>query len=330
MAHFVIIATKRIRNKFIYKKNTENSHLFDNLVIRIFSGGIQLKTAFIIDSTAYASEEIMNHPDVYELKLITVFDDGTEFLDSSNIELQEEFYKKLKNSKTLPVTSQPSPGKYIELIEEVIEKGYDQLICIHISAAFSGAYQTAKMITENYSDQIESIVIDSKGVSLVMEYMVVQALEMLEKDLDLETIEENLNWVARESVVYLTVSDLKYVVAGGRIGPAQAKLGNLLKIKPLLYMDENGEVQLLDKIRTDKRINRRLAEIADEAVEAYPNGVMLGFAHAVDELRMEKAISEVNKLLPEVDYQTATLGPVIGTHTGAGTIGMGTIPIADY
>lgn len=289
-----------------------------------------MKTAFIIDSTAYASEKIVQHPDVFELQLISRFDDGVEFLDSSDPRVQAEFYQKLKESKTLPVTSQPSPGKYIELMDEIVAAGYEQVICIHISAAFSGAYQTACMITADYADQIEAIVIDSKGVSLVMEYMVVQAMEMLEKGLSLTEIEEKLNWVARESVVYLTVSDLEYVVAGGRIGPAQAKLGNLLKIKPLLNMDENGEVQLLDKIRTDKRINHRLAEIAEETMEEYPNGVMLGFAHAVDDQRMSAAIAEVTSAIPDIDYQTATLGPVIGTHTGAGTIGMGTIPKADY
>lgn len=289
-----------------------------------------MKTAFIIDSTAYASEKILAHPDVYELQLVSRFDDGVEFIDSTDPSVQAEFYQKLKESKSLPVTSQPSPGKYIELVEEIIAAGYDQLICIHISAAFSGAYQTARMITADYADEIDSIVIDSKGVSLVMEYMLIQAMEMLEKDLTLPVIEEKLNWVARESVVYLTVSDLEYVVAGGRIGPAKAKLGNLLKIKPLLNMDENGEVQLLDKIRTDKRINHRFAQIAEETIHEYPHGVMLGFAHALDDQRMSAAIHEVEKALPNLDYQTATLGPVIGTHTGAGTIGMGTIPIADY
>lgn len=290
----------------------------------------RVKTAFIIDSTAYASDEIINHPDVYELKLVTRFDDGREFLDSTDMKVQEAFYKKLKESKRLPITSQPSPGKYIDLVEEVIAKGYDQLISIHISAAFSGAYQTGKMITEDYADQIESIVIDSKGVSLVMEYMLVQALEMLDKDLTLEEIEKNLNWVAKESVVYLTVSDLENVVAGGRISPAQAKLGNLLKIKALLNMDEKGEVQLLDRVRTNKRINHRLASIAKKTVEDYPNGIMLGFAHALDDKRMAAAIEKVSEAVPELPYQTASIGPVIGTHTGAGTIGMVTIPIADY
>lgn len=289
-----------------------------------------MKTAIIIDSTAYASEEIMNHPDVYELKMTARFEDGVEFLDSSDRTIQEEFYSKLKEAEELPKTSQPAPGEYIQLIEKIIEKGYDQLLCIHISQPFSGVYQTAKMLTQEYEEQITSKVIDSKGTSLVIESLVVQALEMLEKGLDLQTIYKKLTWVASESTIYLTVSDLDTVVKGGRLSPNKAKIGNMLKIKPLLYVDENGEVQLLDKIRTDKRINRRLAQLAEEAVEEYPNGIMLGFAHAVDEKRMVAAIDEVTQLVPNNTYQTATLGPVIGTHTGAGTIGMGTIPIADY
>lgn len=289
-----------------------------------------MKTAIIIDSTAYASKEIINHPDVYELKMTARFEDGVEFIDSSDPVIQKQFYTKLKASKTLPKTSQPSPGKYIELVEEIIEQGYEQLICIHISQPFSGVYQTAKMITNDYADQIASRVVDSRGTSLVIEYLVIQALEMIEKELELQDIYEKLEWVAKESTIYLTVADLDNVVKGGRLGSNQAKVGNLLKIKPLLFVDEKGEVQLLDKIRTDKRINRRLAQIAEEAVNDYPNGIMLGFAHAVDEERMTASIAEVTKAVPNNSYQTATLGPVIGTHTGAGTIGMGTIPIANY
>lgn len=289
-----------------------------------------MKTAIIIDSTAYPSERISEHPDVYELHMTARFEDGEEFIDCSDPKIQEQFYSKLEESAILPTTSQPAPGKYIELIEEIIEKGYEQLICVHISQPFSGVYQTAKMITEEYADKIDAIVIDSKGASLVIEYIVIQALEMLEKGLDLSVIAEKLDWVATESRIYLTVDNLETVVKGGRLSPNKARIGNALKIKPLLYVDENGEVQLLDTIRTDKRINRRLAQIAKEAVEEYPNGIMLGFAHAVDAERMNASIEEVKKSVPNNGYQTGTLGPAIGTHTGAGTIGMGTIPIADY
>lgn len=289
-----------------------------------------MKTAIIIDSTAYASEELISHPDIYELKFTARFDDGVEFLDSSDPIIQEQFYTKLQMEETLPKTSQPAPGKYMGLIEAIIEKGYDQVLCIHISRPFSGIYQTAQMVTTDYAEQITAKIVDSKGTSLVIEAMVIQALEMLDKGLALQEIYEKLDWVARKSTIYLTVSDLENVVKGGRLRPTQAIIGNMLKIKPLLVVGESGEVQLLDKIRTDKRMNRRLAQIAKEAVTKYPNGIMLGFAHALDKQRMTVAIETVIKAVPNHNPQTATLGPVIGTHTGTGAIGMAIIPIASY
>jgi DegV family protein with EDD domain len=289
-----------------------------------------MKTAIIIDSTAYANETIRNHPDVYELFLTTTFEDGTQFEDSSDIEVQKEFYKKLQASDNLPKTSQPAPGKYIALIEEIIEKGYDQLLCIHLSQTFSGTYQTAKMLTNEYKDQLDVCVIDSKGVSLIIGALVEQALDMIEKGVPFKDICEKTEWSAKYGTIYLTVSDLDNLVKGGRANMTTAKIGSLLKIRPLLYVDEEGKVQLLEKIRTDKKVNRRLADIAVKDFNKFPNGIMLKFAHAVDEERLQNTIDTVHEKLPELDYEVGTLGPVIGTHTGAGTVGMGTIPIADY
>lgn len=289
-----------------------------------------MKTAIIIDSTAYANESIRNHPDIYELFLTTTFEDGTQFLDSSDVEEQKEFYDKLCASDNLPKTSQPAPGKYIELIEEIIEKGYDQLLCIHLSQTFSGTYQTAKMLTNEYKNQINAHVIDSKGVSLIIGALVEQALDMIEKDLPFETICEKTEWSAKHATIYLTVSDLDNLAKSGRANKAVAKIGGLLKIRPLLCVNGQGEVELLEKIRTDKKVNRRLSEIALEDYNKFPNGMMLKFAHAVDIEKLQDMIDVVHETLPELEYEIGTLGPVIGTHAGVGTIGMGTIPIADY
>ena len=223
-----------------------------------------MKTAIIIDSTAYANEAIRNHPDIYELFLTTTFEDGTQFVDSSDIKVQKEFYEKLQSSNHLPKTSQPAPGEYIKLIEEIIEKGYDQLLCIHLSQTFSGTYQTAKMLTDEYKDQINAHVIDSKGVSLIIGGLVEQALDMIEKDLPFKEICEKTEWSAKRATIYLTVSDLDNLAKSGRANKAVAKIGGLLKIRPLLCVNGKGEVELLEKIRTDKKVNRRLSEIALE------------------------------------------------------------------
>ncbi|HZJ86506.1 MAG TPA: DegV family protein [Erysipelotrichaceae bacterium] len=289
-----------------------------------------MKTAIIIDSTAYASREILEHPHIYEVKFRTTFADGFECVDSSDKKDLDFFYSKLQNESTLPTTSQPSPGPYMALVEEIIEKGYTELICIHLSAGLSGAYQTAKIITDDYNKEIKVKVIDSKGASVVIEAMIIQALNMLESNLDFEQICKNLTWIADNSMIYLTVSDLNNLVKGGRLNQSAAMVANMLSIKPLLCIGSDGKIQLLEKIRTDKRINRRLTELAQEAEENFPDGIMLGFAHAVDIERMKIAMETVAKALPNYQPITSALGPVIGSHTGAGAIGMGVIPIAKY
>lgn len=289
-----------------------------------------MKTAIIIDSTAYVNEELRNHPDIYELFLTSTFEDGTQFLDSTDPEVQKDFYSKLQTSDKIPTTSQPALGEYIALIEEIIEKGYDQLLCIHLSQTFSGTYQTAKMLIGEYKNQIQAHVIDSKGVSLIIGALVEQALDMIEKEVPFEDICKKTEWSAQHGTIYLTVSDLDNLAKSGRANKAVAKIGGLLKIRPLLCVNGKGEVELLEKIRTDKKVNQRLAEIACEDFEQFNGQMMLKFAHAVDKEKLQDAIKVVHKKLPNLDYEVGTLGPVIGTHTGVGTVGMGTIPIADY
>src|SRR5690625_7425783 len=91
-----------------------------------------MKTAIIIDSTAYANESIRNHPDVYELVLTATFKDGTQFSDSSNPDIQKEFYEKLKTSENLPKTYQPALGDYMKIVIEIIVKSYEHFMCIFI------------------------------------------------------------------------------------------------------------------------------------------------------------------------------------------------------
>lgn len=292
--------------------------------------GAMMKTAIIIDSTAYASSKIINHPDVYELKFTSTFEKGEEYSDGSDPALLEEFYEKLKESEKLPTTSQPSVGIYEEMIKEIIEEGYDQLLAIHLSAGLSGAYQTAKMLTNMHQNEIKARVIDSKGASVLIEAMIFQGLEMLEEGFDIDRVAEKLIWVADNSTIYLTVSDLDNLVKGGRLPSSMAKFGKMLKIKPLLCIGSDGKIELLDQVRTDKKMNKRFIKIIQEDLKKYPEGIMLGFAHAMDKERMEKSVYQVMKSFPELKYRTGVLGPVIGTHTGVGSIGMGVIPLVDY
>lgn len=289
-----------------------------------------MKTAIIIDSTAYADAGILNHPDVFELKFTTTFAGGEEYMDCSDPVLLQEFYSKLQMAEELPKTSQPAPGEYIKVLDEVVAQGYEQVLCIHLSGGLSGAYQTAEMLAAEYENQLAIRVVDSRGAAVVIEGMIVQALAMLEQDLPLEEIYQKLNWVAVNSNIYLTVSDLQNLVKGGRLPASLAKVGEMLKIKPLLCIGANGKIELFDQIRTDKKMNKRFQQLVEADLKKYPNGITLGFAHAMDEERLKSTMKEVLKATPGLESRMGVLGPVIGTHTGIQSIGMAIIPQADY
>lgn len=289
-----------------------------------------MKTAIIVDSTAYIEESpYKERTDIFELGLETRFSDGTKFLDVADPEVQDEFYKKLKMSEELPKTSQPAPGKYKELLDQIIAEGYENVLCVHLSQTFSGTYQTAKMITEEYEDQLNAHVVDSKGISAAIVALVGQAIEMLEANVPFEEVCEKTDWSAANSTIYGSVADLNNLVKGGRMNSTIAKIGTALKIRPLVRVGADGDISLVEKTRTDKKVNKRMAEFA---AEDYKNndGLILGFAHANDAERLEGMVSSVLEALPESKYHTGTMGPVIGTHTGSGTIGMVTIPKATY
>lgn len=289
-----------------------------------------MKTAIIIDSTAYAHPSIINHPDVFELKFTTTFADGEEYVDSSDPIVLQEFYSKLQIAEQLPKTSQPAPGEYIKILDEIVEKGYDQLLCIHLSGGLSGAYQTAKMVAAEYEDRLAIRIVDSKGAAIVIEGMIIQALAMLEQGLELEEIYQKLTWVAENSTIYLTVSDLQNLVKGGRLPASLAKVGEMLKIKPLLCIGANGKIELFDQIRTDKKMNKRFQQLVEDDLKKYPQGITLGFAHAMDEDRLALTMEEVSKNTPVIESRMGVLGPVIGTHTGIQSIGMAIIPQAEF
>lgn len=288
-----------------------------------------MKAAIIVDSTACLDEAFARHADIYEIPLTVHFADGTDLIDSSNSEVHREFYQRLVKEEQLPTTSQPQPGAYYELLDELVAKGYDTVFCIHLSSAISGTFQTSKMITDEYQDKLTIYCVDSKSSSVIMEQMVIQAAAAIDNQLPAETIYEQLLYMASESVVYLMVEDLKNLVKGGRLSSTSAFLGGMLQIRPLLYIDNDGKIVLFEKVRTSKKVYRRWQELIAEALENYPKGVRVAFAHADAGEEIAEIKAEFEQLFPQVSFHVAGLSPVIGAHTGRGAKGMGIIPIVD-
>lgn len=287
-----------------------------------------MRTAIIVDSTAYLSGKTALHPDVYQVSLTVNFNDSSVELDAQDLNSQKAFYRRLQTERVLPTTSQPTPGDYYKVMDEIVAKGYDTVFSIHMSSAISGTYYTAQMVTSEYSDRLKVFCIDSKAASVVMESLVEQALSLVEAGLTGEEIQEKLLWVAENSRIYLMVEDLNNLVKGGRLNAAGALVGSLLKIRPVLFFDGDGKIVIFEKVRTNKKVYQRWIELSKERSELFPGGIQISFAHSDALVETEQVRDLFKKCLPDITYHISGLGPVVGTHTGAGTKGCAIIPIA--
>ena len=227
---------------------------------------------------------------------------------------------------TLPTTAQPSPAQFIDILDTIVAQGYDHVIFIHLSQKFSGTLDTARMIAHDYNDRLKSYFINSKGVSLVMRNMIEQTLRLLDERDDIESIIDDLNWLAEQSTIYLMVEDLDNLVKGGRLGHASAFIGNLMQIKPLLKIGADGSVEMFEKIRTKRRVYKRFIELIEEKMDNFDNNAQLYFAHGDAHDDIMTVIELLKKKYPEQTYTLDTLTPIIGVHGGKGTIGMAVVP----
>ncbi|WP_124058269.1 DegV family protein [Vaginisenegalia massiliensis] len=287
-----------------------------------------MKTAILVDSTAYLSPKTAQHPDVFQLSLSVHLSNGQILPDLTTDHEKAAFYQLLQDQEVLPTTSQPSPAAYYQVLDQIKDQGYEAVIGIFLSSGISGAYQTARMIFEEYQDRMTLVALDSKGASVVMEDVVNQALKMIQLGMPMDLMVEKLTWVIQESRIYLMVEDLDNLVKGGRLSAAGALIGGLLKIRPLLYFNQEGQIVVFEKIRTNKKVYSRWKELAKQAIEQYPYGVTIGFAHAQDESEIQRVADEILFNYPGQKVIFSEFGPVVGTHTGIRSKGMATIPQA--
>lgn len=288
-----------------------------------------MKIAYIVDSTAGLKDELKEHPDVYVLNLTISFANGDVYEDSTENQKVKAFYQRLKEEPQLPTTAQPSPGEYYQLMEQLVSNEYEAVIAINLSSQLSGTFQTSQMILNEYTDRLTVAAIDSKGTSVVIENMLEQTLEMQRQGLKFDEMIEKLNWLAEKSHIYMVIEDLNNLVKSGRLSSANAFFGSLLQIKPLLEFTETGTVQVIEKIRTEKRVYKRWEEIVTEAIQHFPNGIHLRFAHGDAYDAVASVQDTMKKKFPQIkSFGIGYLTPVVGVHGGNGVKGMAIIPDA--
>ena len=281
-----------------------------------------MKLAVITDSSAYLNKEILNREDLFVLD-IPVNIDGQEYIEGVNL-TAEEFYQKMAQASELPKTSQPSIAQLDEILTSLKEKGYTHVLGLFLSSGISGFYQNIQYMVDDY----EGLTIafpDTLITSAPLGIMVESVFNWRDQGDDFVIIQDKLAIQISHTSAFIMVDDLDHLVKGGRLSNGAALLGNLLSIKPILYFNEHGVIEVYEKVRTEKKATKRLIEIIKEETTSGQYTVIVIHGNApekAEEMRQHLLESGVGS-----DVSIATFGSVIGTHLGAGSIALGYIPV---
>ena len=281
-----------------------------------------MKLAVITDSSAFLQAETLRKEDLFVLD-IPVNIDGQEYVEGVNLTAQE-FYEKMASASELPKTSQPSIAKLDEILSSLKAKGYTHALGLFLSSGISGFYQNIQYMKDEY----EGLTIafpDSRITSAPLGFMVESVFQWVEQGDDFQSILDKLTEQIENTSAFIMVDDLDHLVKGGRLSNGAAILGNLLSIKPILYFNDQGVIEVYEKVRTEKKATKRLVEIVKDVTSNGNYQIMVIHGNA-----SQKA-ADLRQLLLDsgvaTDVEIATFGSVIGTHLGEGSIALAYTPI---
>ncbi|MGI8315502.1 DegV family protein [Halobacillus mangrovi] len=276
-----------------------------------------MKTAVLTDSTAYIPRDVRkaNHIHMVPLNVIFGHESYQEEIDIS----AEDFYDMVKEGCELPKTSQPSIGSMTKKLEELADD-YDAVIAIHLSSGISGTFQ-AMVTASEMVEEIDVHVYDSEISCLMQGFYALEAAELANNGATPDQIIARLNEMKQTMNAYFMVDDLSHLQRGGRLNGAQAFIGSLLQVKPVLHFVDTKIVPY-EKIRTRKKALKRIMSLFEESIQD-GGQYKACLIHANQHNEAKELKEELESKFDHVDIELSYFGPVIGTHLGEGAIGLG-------
>jgi DegV family protein with EDD domain len=271
-------------------------------------------TAIVLDSTADFPEAPQRFANWRVVPLYVRFGDESY---KDYIELSPaEFYARLRTAPELPTTSQPTPGDFLETYEQLA--AYDRIYSLHISSVLSGTYQSAATAAgELGGDPVR--VVDSESASAAIAMLGLAIQTRLDRGTTDEEIESLIERFKADAELIFTVDTLEFLRRGGRIGRASAWAGQLLHVKPILTIER--EVVPLKRVRGNQKAMQEFVTAFTSSTTDTPT-LKIGIAHADAPERAEQLRKMVRAERPQAEIEiVTTLGAVVGTHAGPGTVG---------
>ncbi|MQG42918.1 MAG: DegV family protein [SAR202 cluster bacterium] len=273
------------------------------------------KIALVTDSTCDLPESVVKDKNITVIPLNVHFGEET-FLDGIDLQ-SNEFFEKLSTSEIHPQTSQPSVGRFVETYNDLLKK-HDSILSLHISSKLSATYNSALQAQKEIGNE-KIKVIDSMNGTLGLGAIVHHIADLNQKGESFENLVKEAEKIIPNAIFMGLVPTLEYLAKGGRIGKARAFMGSLLKIKPILSAVD-GEIQSVGKART---LIKGMDFIVDEMKNRKISKLFI--VHANHEERANLLKEKTKDLIDPKDIIIAEFGPVVGTHLGPGSFGVGFI-----
>ncbi|HIS57593.1 MAG TPA: DegV family protein [Candidatus Fimimorpha excrementavium] len=277
------------------------------------------KIATVTDSNSGITQKQAKELGVYVLPMPFTINGQTFYED---IDLtQEQFYEKLEEGAEI-ATSQPTIESVVGLWNELLQT-YDQIIHIPMSSGLSGSCATAMAMAQDYEGKV--FVVDNQRISVTQRQSALDALELANQGMDAETIREKLLKNKLESTIYITLDTLKYLKKGGRITPAAAALGTILRIKPVLQI-QGEKLDAYAKARTVKQAKTIMVDAIKTDIrerfgnDASPENVWIAVAHTNNRANAEIFRDELLQEFPNHDIYIDSLSLSVSCHIGPGAL----------
>jgi len=276
-----------------------------------------MRVAIVSDSTGYLTEELT--PEGLTIVPVAVVLSGRSFDEGTQISVSE--VADALRRKSVVTTSRPSPARFAEAYAALAERGFDHIVSIHLSGELSGTYDSAQIAAREATAEVT--VLDSRTVGTALGFAARSAADVAASGGSAQEAAEAATRRASASRTWIVVDSLDQLRRGGRIGAAQALLGNALMVKPILGIDD-GMIAPLEKQRTMGRAIARMAEMATQYTGSSAADVVV--QHCAAPQRAADLAAALRAALPNSDVHVVEVGAVISAHVGLGTISVAACP----
>ncbi len=278
--------------------------------------------AVATDSTHYLPRALADAEGIHQVSLYV----GWKGQPERELQMDgfDAFYERLRDDRELPTTSQPSIGDFLAVWEPLLADGHD-VVSIHLAGGISGTVEAARqaqalLAERGLGDRVE--VIDSETACGGTGMLVLAAAAAARDGADLDAVVARVREARAVLRIWFCLDTLEYLRRGGRIGKAQAWLGGTLKIKPILSLER--EIVPVERVRTAGRAFERMVAYAQDLHDSGADGWVVQHIQAPEQA--QRLIDRCREIFGSEALFSSEVGPVIGTYTGPGLIGVGAIP----